>query len=152
MEETPGCNPFKEYSYVKPCDCSVLCRDALYWTMSVNCIRKTNDEAIVIVSTLLPSSNLLLLCPGHLVYSESVPNLLNKKHGYYLRAVLICLRCAGLSICSEPCFNPKTVFLGIWILKIKIWRPRDRLALMNGITIIVRRHIYIETATDGVYL
>ena len=53
---------------------------------------------------------------------------------------------AGRRARAGPCFNIKTVFprYGIPILKIR--RSRDRLIFNMGIPILVRRHIYIETA------
>ena len=71
----------------QPGDFCALYKIVLYWALKLKYITKINDEAIVIVLIVLSGSNLLLLCSGHLVYSELPPNLPNKKQGNYLRAV-----------------------------------------------------------------
>ena len=45
-----------------------------------------------------------------------------------------------------PCFNIKKVSLGIGNSIIKVWRSWDRLICTMGIPLLVRWHLYIETA------
>ena len=50
---------------------------------------------------------------------------------------------------SGPCFNLKTIFPGMVIIMLKIRRSPDRLIFDMGIPILVRQHLYIETAPQG---
>ena len=45
------------------------------------------------------------------------------------------------------CLNIKTIFLRYGISMLKVRRSRDRLIFNMGIPILVRRHLYIETAS-----
>ena len=48
--------------------------------------------------------------------------------------------------------NIKTVFLGMGIPIIKIRRSSDRLIFIMGISILVRRHLYIETGRCWIWI
>ena len=48
-----------------------------------------------------------------------------------------------------PRLNTKTVFPGIGIPTLKIWRSWAHLSFNMGIPILVRQHLYIETAPDA---